>query len=267
MTVVRTALRLVTQLAIKDRTMAGDRVRDSSIVSLENVLAGAANTVVLIYTDDASDRPTGKDVWGTAQTLDLTLVIGVAGAYRVKVKGGEGEEEVTEFAFPPTDESAELSLDVIERQIKMALTDPNNPWAEIWKGLVVGIDQWSSTRGASTKEGARYAARQLVIRLQPVDDPVPGAAAKGAWKAFLEAIEAESAHGGDRDLGPTPALLRALIEGKEMAPEVRAAMENGWTQGVTSALGIGRWRREIEGPENRVASHGFYRRPLGDRTE
>lgn len=232
--IVRTALRFAVARAITSRTMAGALVRDSSIDTLEDALSAKPAPIVLIYTEDCEAKPTGRELW-TNGWVDITMLVAVAGAFTVNVEDDDGgTREVKEFRFPTTDESSELSLDVIERQIKTALLDPGNPWGEIWKKLVVSVEMWSSKRGSSNQQGNKFAARQIVARVNVVDDPVPGRPPTGVWAEMLALLDAEA------DMGTVPALLRALIDGKAIPADFRDAMQQGLTWKQARAIGLGR---------------------------
>jgi len=257
--VIRSVIRFLVREAILNRTMAGDLVKDSSIATLEDALKQKVAPVVLIYTEDTNAKPDAKEIW-QGGTVDLTILIAVAGGFTVKVpKAGGGTEDVTEFRFPATDSTSEFSIDTIEHQIKTALMHPGNPWGELFRRFVTGVEFWNSQRGASNKEGVKFAARQIVARLQVVDDPVPTGTAKGAWADLLKAMDEYEPPSADEVLGPLPAALRALVEGRPMPADYEDAIHQGLTRSQTRAIGLDRVDFDVEGPPNETASYVFTR--------
>lgn len=237
MSLARLALRFITVKALENRTMVEDRVRDSSIVSLEDALRDEPKPVALVFTDDSSFKPDGRELWGENGTIQLVIVLSVAGVVvipaREPTEDDPGDPGHTEFRLPHTDRSLELSLDLIERQCQHELMNPDNPWAVLWREIVFKVIKWASVRGGSAKEGARFAARQIVIDCETILEPIPGAPAEGFWADFLAALETDAT---DADFAP---LLRAFIEGKPMPKWKRDAMEYGSNQRYMNAIGLG----------------------------
>lgn len=214
MSITRLATRLLTTRALAyAETLAEDRIRDSSIVNLESAIAGSAKPIVLVYTDDSEFRPTGRTMLGGQGTTTIVLILAVAGS--VRLENGE-----TTFLFPTTDATVEMSLDILERQIQVALSHPDNPWAQLWQKIVTNVGKWQSRRGGSTKEGARFGARQIIIEVETIFDPVIGAEPEGPWAELLAAIEADTSADFAGIAGP----LRALIKGGELLPDWKRNM-------------------------------------------
>jgi hypothetical protein len=229
MSLARLAVRICTVLALRaGQTMAEDRVQDSSIVDLEEGIINAPKPVILVYTDNSEFAPTGRDIWGGQGSTTLVLLLAIAGA--TKLQDGS-----VEFSFPATDASIELALDVMERQIQKILTDPDNVWAQRWRGIVTNVSKWSSKRGGSTKEGSRFGARQILIELETVHDPVPGKAPEGEWAALLQLINSDGASADTKALG---APLAALIEGDELPEWNRTMRQFGIDRAALKAMGL-----------------------------
>lgn len=224
-------LRIATTQALAGRTFAEERVQDSSIVNLESAIMNAPKTVILVYTDDTEFVPTGKEVWGGSGTTNLVLIVAVAGAQKL-------QDGSTEFTFPPSDKATEISLDIAERQIQAALMDPDSVWAQRWRGIVTAVTKWSSKRGASTKEGQRFAARQIIIECETVHDPIPGVPVVGEWATFLEVLAAEE----DGDLAGLAAPIQALMEKPTMVDWKRNMAEQGLDRQALAGIGLAPFR-------------------------
>lgn len=210
MSLNRLVLRLLTVAALRGRTLAGEAVRDSMLTPLDGP-AGLDQPVpfLAVYTDDGVSQPRGRDLSTPGGTINLLIEFGVTAKMRFKLDSGEDDEVLTP---PPTDDRMELTLDVMERQIKIALADPLNPFAELWRALVSDVRSLATKRGAFADRGGRYAGRMLEIEVVPFADPPYGAPVTGIWNAILAAFEA------DPRLAQHVSLIRSLIVDDEPLP-------------------------------------------------
>lgn len=240
MSLARLAVRITSVLALRTAgTMAEDRVQDSSIVDLEEGIIAAPKPVVLVYTDNSEFVPVGRNIWGGQGSTTLVFLLAIAGA--TKLNDGS-----VQFSFPATDAAIELSLDVMERQIQKALTDPDNVWAQHWRGLVTNVTKWSSKRGGSTKEGSRYGARQILVELETVHDPVPGKAPEGEWAALLARLNDEAQPASLRAVG---APLAQLIGGDELPEWNRIMRQFGIDRAGLRGMGLAPTILSVKGLE------------------
>jgi hypothetical protein len=101
--------------------------------------------------------------------------------------------------------------------------------------LVPRVHQRLSRRGASSENGVRFAARQLVLTCDLIDAPAPDAAlpATGAWSKVLTLMEADAAMAG------IASLIRAEVEGTLVPEWRRAAHALGVPLEVSDSLGLG----------------------------
>lgn len=210
MSLNRLALRLLTVAALRGRTLAGEAVRDSMLTPLDGP-AGLDQPVpfLAVYTDDGVAQPHGRDLSTAVGTINLLIEFGVTAKMRFKLESGEDDEVLTP---PPTDDRMELTLDVMERQIKIALADPANPFAELWRILVSDVKTLATKRGAFADRGGRYAGRMLEIEVVALADPPYGAPVTGIWIAILGAFE------DDPRLARHVSLIRSLVVGDEPMP-------------------------------------------------
>src|SRR5690606_36217188 len=97
-----------------------------------------------------------------------------------------GVSTVIGIGIPATDPALEFYLDCVGRQIAVALSDPDNAWAEIWRGLSSSVLKIERKRTSDAASGTRIAAHQLVITLDLLPDPVFGApiAPTSIWAIF-----------------------------------------------------------------------------------
>ena len=184
----RVALRMATIGAVRSKTAVGDNVLDSEITALDADANGVLTTdqqkpFITVYTDNGSDAD--MQVRGLHRSGRTDLVIEIAIAATMAYRNEAGDKEVA-AGVPATDAAFELFLDVVGRQIVNALSDPRDPWAEIWRGLSGSIVKIERKR-TSDATGTRIAAHQLVITLDLLPDPVFGEplADTSVWARFF----------------------------------------------------------------------------------
>lgn len=191
----RIALRMATVESLKGVTIVGSNVLDSEIGALEVGAAGALRTdqespFIAVFTE--ASKLEGNKVNGAgirslhmSGPIDLVLEFGVTSAM-TETNDETGATTIVGLEIPATDANLELLLDITERQIVNALTNPQNAWAEIFRGLHSAINKIDRRR-TSSAEGVKVAARQLAINLDLLPDPVYGepVAASSIWAKFF----------------------------------------------------------------------------------
>ncbi|MBN9052490.1 MAG: hypothetical protein J0H80_01655 [Rhizobiales bacterium] len=105
--------------------------------------------------------------------------------------------------MPATDCEFEFYLDCVGRQVVNALSDPDNAWAEIWRGLLSSVRKIERKRTSDAASGTRIAAHQLIISGDLLPDPVFGETLKGIW-IKLFALMDEKQH-------PYTDLMKSLV--------------------------------------------------------
>lgn len=168
MSLVRPVVRMCTVLALKNNTIAEDRVYDSDNTPLADALTLQAKPYITVYTDEDNKLDINNmDLMSNARNLSLVIEFGVASAVATENSG-------VQVKIPATDEGMEVSVDYLETQIMSALLDPHNEWSEIWRNLVMKVVTIRSPRGGSADRSARWAARQLLMVCDTVSDQPPG---------------------------------------------------------------------------------------------
>lgn len=195
----RIALRMAAVAALKGATLVGDNVLDSEIGALEVGADGAIRTdqerpFISVFTEGSKQEGFNPGGGADLRSLhvcgptDILFEYGVTAAMLVP-NADTGAAEVME-GVPATDANFELLLDIIERQIINALTDPLNAWADIFRELhstTLIIER----RRTSSAEGTKAAARQLVIKLELLPDPIYGEEMRptSTWARFFAKLE------------------------------------------------------------------------------
>ena len=224
MSITRTAVRIAASRAVLNRTLAGSRVSDSAIEPIDVAISETRLPLITVLTDDDMVDGQGRDLWAGRRELDLIFEIAVA----TEVKDGG-------FTIPQTDFGLEWALDIMDHQIERALFDEGTEWSSIFMALVPRIHSKASRRGASGERGVRFAARQIVYKLDPISSPMPGAAVDESlpYGRLLAAMEA------DADLADYGTFLRGIIEDPTKPDWKRAAEAIGITRADADAIGIG----------------------------
>jgi hypothetical protein len=133
---------------------------------------------------------------------------------------------------------------MMEHQVTRALTRDDGAWARAWMKLVPRVTRRLSRRGASSENGVRFAARQLVLTCDLVDTPAVGADIPPctAWGEVLALMEA------DQTLAPIAAMLREQIEGETVPDWARTARMLGVPLEVMDQLGVLPTLDDLGGP-------------------
>ncbi|MBB06602.1 MAG: hypothetical protein CML03_14015 [Pseudooceanicola sp.] len=233
MSLTRLVMRLAAARALRDRTLAGPRVFDSAVDPIDQTIAENRQPLLVLTTDEHALDVTGRDLGSGAHRCDLVIEIAIAS--RVELPASDGDGGQISIAIPHTDEGMELTLDIMEHQVTRALTRNDNAWSRVWMKLVPRVTRRLSRRGASSENGVRFAARQLVLTSDLVDTPVSGdtIAPNSAWGEALALMEA------DPILANIANLLRTELDGSALTDWRRAAEALGLPLEVANHIGIG----------------------------
>ena len=246
MSLAALALRQITRRALEGRTIAEARVRDSELVPLDTLAGqgadGEAGTqpFISLYVDEGSADVSGRGWFSADTTVHLVLELAIASPTTVAAPAGSGPDAVS-VDIPETSAGLEASLDILTYQIKAALTTPSSPWADLWGGLVDTIKMVEVFRGAEfRKTGGRFAARQIVLQLGLIYDPVPGEPPADLWADIVAAFAA------DPELDDLAKALTAVIQGEPAPSWVRDAGGLGDTRTEARDLGYGAFDSDPE---------------------
>jgi hypothetical protein len=232
MSLTRLVMRLACVQALKGQTLAGTRVFDSAVAPLDLFVEEHRQPLIVVTTDEHEADITGRDLMSGTQTCDLVIEIAIAAASSVSSSNDAGEAITIEI--PHTDEGMELTLDMLEHQCVAALIRGTTPWATIWMNLVPRVTRRLSRRGASSENGLRFAARQIVLTCDLVDTPTRTAdlSDSSAWGLALAAMD------GNESLAPLASILRAEIDGGGLADWQIIAQSLGLTDVGVRNIGL-----------------------------
>ena len=139
MSVVRMAVRLCIVEALKGRTLVGDNVKDLRIGAIDiaadgSLRLGEDKPFADVYTDDSDATDVGASDLRQNGVLAVSIETGIA-TVMTATNDETGESQILGIGLAATDDNFERTLDVLNAQIAIALTDPENPWAELWQRL------------------------------------------------------------------------------------------------------------------------------------
>lgn len=235
----RLALRLATVRALRGRTNAGDAVVDSDMGAIDEFASDKPKPVIVVYTDDASFAIGDRDLQSGPGSSRYDsgfqkLVIEIAMTQRMTLTDEDGEQ--IETAVPPvTDAALELNLDIIEAQVIRALMWPaaDAPWSELWRRLAKRVGDRDTQRGASKRDGVRFAGRQITLNIELAKEPLPGQPLPKLWTDWL-ALAAT-----DTSLASVLPAIEAMLAVGENLPADRALQgAYGLTRDEAKALGV-----------------------------
>ncbi|MBY3434825.1 hypothetical protein [Rhizobium laguerreae] len=195
MSLMRIAARIAAVQALKGKTLVGDNVLDSQIGALDVAADGTLRTdeespFITVYTDAGKSESNRLRSWVDNGSTEILFEMGVTAAHIV-TDPDTGESTVYP-GIPGTDSAFELMLDVVARQIGDAMSDPDNGWADVFRGLHLGNATIGRARTSSDGAGVRLAAQQIKLTVDLFPDPVSGVELKPAHplaKFFAKAAE------------------------------------------------------------------------------
>lgn len=167
--IVRTCIRIAAVMALRQSTWAGERVYDSNNAPLSEAVDRNSLPFIVVFTDEDDNDIEGRDML-SAQRRDLKLTIEFGIASPVPQTTGGPNVEI-----PATDDAYERALDMLEYQIVTQLFNrPLNPWGELVRELVPVVHKVTSYRAGEAERGVRWAARQRMMMVDTVGEPIPG---------------------------------------------------------------------------------------------
>lgn len=209
MSLTMMALRISAVQALRaGGTLVGDNVLDSQISAIDQTADGRLRSdqqrpFIAVYTDVAKAQELGQTGLRSNGRVDIMINCGVS-VTMAETNKETGETQIVDL-FPATDANLEAVLDALDVQITRVLTDPDNPWAQVFGDFVQAYVAKEHVRSSSSAENVRLAAGQTKLTVDVFADPRHGQplATGGPWPRFM-ALMAE--HGV-----PQLALFQQLV--------------------------------------------------------
>lgn len=231
MGMVALAMRLSAVLALTGSTVAGKRVFDSAVLPIDELTSKTPEPFISVSTEEESGKPAGRDINNGDRLIDL--VIETAISETIELPGEDGQV----LMVADTDGNLELSLAVLSRQVDACLWGRGGGiWGDVFRAFSKTIAETTSRRGLPTENGERFAARQVVYRVQAFAEPAFGAVTAGTpFGKFLDALDEQP---GFENIA---AIVRQAIEGKPIGwPDLYtpSAVAAGMTEEEAQRMGI-----------------------------
>ena len=234
--IVRQLVQLALVNAPRGRTIAGDDFFDSRMDPLAQLAKGTRRPFVIVSVEesDADGKEGPEDVGLLGRCSKLTILLQMAVASGQEIKDAGGTRIIA--AIGETDAAFEATLNILDRQWRQVMSDFDNPWATIFRSLVVRIGKIIDQRSSDPETGTKHAARFIQIHVEVMPDPLPGEPIPGPIEAGLAALEAD----GDASYAEIARVWRALLTENQDWPEWRTLQAGLFaTREDMAAIGIG----------------------------
>ncbi|MFV0385665.1 hypothetical protein [Paracoccus sp. (in: a-proteobacteria)] len=195
MSMTMMALRIAAVHALKaGETLVGDNVLDSQISAIDQTADGQLSSdqqrpFIAVYTDAAKAQDLSRTGLRSNGRVEIMFNCGVS-LTMAQTDKTTGEASIVE-GFPATDAHFEAVLDLLDVQICRTLSDPDNPWAQVFGDFVQSYVAKEHLRSSSSAENLRLAAGQTRLTVDVFADPHHGQplADSGPWPRFLALME------------------------------------------------------------------------------
>ncbi len=240
MSLARIALRVAAVEAIRGRTLVADNVLDSPNGALDVLADGKLRTdedapFVAVYTDEAVAADVSGRGLATNGSCVLVIEIGISMAM-TELDRETGQSTIVGVSVPASDRSFEFFLDLVQRQVLDALSDPDGEWADIFRSLFVCVERIEVGSRRTADNGQKLAGHQTRITVSLLPDPVRGAPLDpvSPIARFLAMLEAT----GDATYQAQALAMRSLVGGT-MPDWKHQQARQGLTRSELAALGLG----------------------------
>lgn len=191
MSLTMMALRIAAVQALKaGGTLVGDNVLDSQISAIDQTSDGRLRSdqqrpFIAVYTDAAKAQELSQTGLRSNGRVDIMFNCGVS-VTMAETNKETGETHIVDL-FPATDANLEAVLDALDVQISRVLSDPDNPWAQVFGNFVQAYVAKEHVRSSSSAENVRLAAGQIKLTVDVFADPRHGQpfAEGGTWPRFM----------------------------------------------------------------------------------
>jgi hypothetical protein len=230
--IVAYAIRTCLGQALIGKTLAGDRIHDSAVQPIEEMIKPEPQPFIVVSTDDEESEPRGWELLDAKRAINVVVEIAIGGLTKVDLPETEGGGEALRLEIPHTDEGLETTLNMVGRQIYREILVAG-PWSDLFRDIAFNCTKVTVRRGANTEGGTRFAARQYVFTCDTIAEPDFGAQPEGQFARLIGLMQA------DEFLAKDVPLVRRMIVGDLLADWQRAQVEIGLTNASYRALGLG----------------------------
>jgi hypothetical protein len=206
MSVVRQLVAISAVQAMRGATLAGVNVFDSKIESLEGLMANDTKPAIIVSVEEVNQqRKNDHGLLDRSSDGKIFIQTGVWSQVTIE----NGEDAGNYITVGETDAAREASLNILDRQWRAALTDPRNPWADLFKRLAYEVTGVRDMRMSDPENTARLAARFTEISVLLVNEPALGQGIPEDIEAGLKMLEQTT------DYAHLAPIWRALLTSEE----------------------------------------------------
>lgn len=215
-------------MLLRGNTWAQGRVLDAPVEPIEGFLTGdRTRPIIAVYTGAYVTEARGRDILGAEGYREFVIQLYFPPVTAV------GEMDDLDGWYPNPLAGAAPALDILARQIEVALQANLSEWNAVWTGLVASYSKISDVPilMESEKQGLRIPCREITIRAKMFADPAYGVPLKGHYLKFYTLLQ---------DTEPELAeVFKVAAEAPANIPDWQVAMASmGWTPRVAEAMGI-----------------------------
>lgn len=192
MSIVRQLLQISAVEALRGRTLALGNVHDSMIESIGGVLKKSRLPIIVVSVEAADQRAQGNDrgFFGRQSVFKMQVQAAIFELTKVGEHEGGAPEELV-LVLGDTDAALEGMLNILDRQWRVALTDPRNAWGDVFRGLVLRIGKVQDMRAADPELPRRHAMRLSEVEIEAIGEPTLGEPIPPPIAAGLALLEAD----------------------------------------------------------------------------
>lgn len=187
MGIVRQLVQIAVVEAARDRTAALGNVFDSRMDTVGGLLSGGSAPVLVFSIEETAEDPSDAidGFLGRAGTLTAIMQSAVASGKEIT----DGSNTVVVPELGETDAAYEALLNLLDRQWRAVLHDHDNPWANVFRDLVVSVGTIRTLRATDPETGTKHACRFSQFEIEVLPEPLPGDVLPDAVNAGLTLME------------------------------------------------------------------------------
>lgn len=185
MSLVPFAVRICTVRALQAALPESVAVIDSPQEPLTLLDIDEPRPIVAVYTGATMTKYEGRNFLGGASNLSVTIQVMLPEVFSFDVGNGS-------IVIDTRRQGAETALDMLWRQMALALNSGNEAWGDLWRNFVVNVSVVENTSFLIERNGVKVTAREINVKCDPIHEPIPGGAPTFAWAQLLVLMRADT---------------------------------------------------------------------------
>lgn len=185
MSLVPFAVRVCTVRALQAALPDSVVVVDSPQEPLTLLDVDEPRPIIAVYTGATVTKYEGRNFLGGTSSVSIAIQIMLPEQFSFGVGNGS-------IAIDTRRQGAETALDVLWRKAELAMNASDEPWAELWREFVLTVSTVENLSFLIERNSVKVTAREVVIKCEPIHEPVPGGAPTLAWASLIEMMRADT---------------------------------------------------------------------------